>query len=312
MSSFCDYLYASGFRFKSGTLVVNVSIEGRNHNLAVVRNGKGRSRTDRWAEKPIVVSGVKDVVGEISLRDLSLLLADSGRTSIDATSPTGATVTLDPEHSMGRSGRSLSIEGMQEVLYSKDHSTKESLTSFLCDQLDSMPYGDPSKESSFRLNFILHNMSRGDLFKSLDEVNWEWMRHATPDSPHIDDEFLAAVKVKADTPERVMLCGTLKTRVDALDDIERNLSEILQHINTSKTDRRSSDAGREVVEALMKADESDLERHRDMCRRLIIALDNSLTYTLMTDLRNGPFWIGVLMEAHSGPGSHTARRGAKR
>jgi hypothetical protein len=174
-----------------------------------------------------------------------------------------------------------------------------------------MPYGDPSKESSSRLNFILHNISREDLLKSLDEVNWEWMRHATPDSPHIDDEFLAAVKVKAEVPERVMLYETLKTRVDSLDNIERNLSEILQHMNTSKAGPGSGDLARDVVRRLIRADESDLERHRDMCRRLITALDSTLTVSLVTDLRNGPFWIGVLMEAQSGPGSRTTRRATR-
>jgi hypothetical protein len=96
----CNYVYLSGLRAKSGTPIVE--IDGVKYR--VIRNGKGRSRLDRWADEPLP----DGCVGEISLRDLSEKLVERGasNTQVTVSTPDGTyTVTLDPERAMGEDGR---------------------------------------------------------------------------------------------------------------------------------------------------------------------------------------------------------------
>jgi hypothetical protein len=96
----CDYVYLSGLRARSGAPVVD--LDGVKYR--VVRNGKGRSRLDRWADDPLP----DGCVGEIRLSDLALALEKSGSLSVEVTVKTEDgfyTATLHPSSAMGRDGR---------------------------------------------------------------------------------------------------------------------------------------------------------------------------------------------------------------
>jgi len=199
MADVCDYVYVSGLRFKSGTPFIeiqssfldSVSKEPSKEpsklvRLAVVRDGKGASRLDRWASKPSRFG----VVGEINLRDLSKVLDNSGMSDVDAlvslslddSSDAGLiSLVLDPTAAMGRRGRLLDSDMIDDALLSLPDPQCQALVK---DQLRNMPYGvENSKDASLRLQVLLRHATP----ESIAEV----VKESTDFVKHIDRETVA-------------------------------------------------------------------------------------------------------------------------
>jgi predicted transcriptional regulator len=199
MADVCDYVYVSGLRFKSGTPFIeiqssfldSVSKEPSKEpsklvRLAVVRDGKGASRLDRWASKPSRFG----VVGEINLRDLSKVLDNSGMSDVDAlvslslddSSDAGLiSLVLDPTAAMGRRGRLLDSDIIDDALLSLPDPQCQALVK---DQLRNMPYGvENSKAASLRLQVLLRHATP----ESIAEV----VKESTDFVKHIDRETVA-------------------------------------------------------------------------------------------------------------------------
>ena len=199
MADVCDYVYVSGLRFKSGTPFIeiqssfldSVSKEPSKEpsklvRLAVVRDGKGASRLDRWASKPSRFG----VVGEINLRDLSKVLDNSGMSDVDAlvslslddSSDAGLiSLVLDPTAAMGRRGRLLDSDMINEALLSLPDPQCQALVK---DQLRNMPYGvENSKAASLRLQVLLRHATP----ESVAEI----VKESTDFVKHIDRETVS-------------------------------------------------------------------------------------------------------------------------
>ena len=199
MADVCDYVYVSGLRFKSGTPFIEIQSSfldavskepskepSKLVRLAVVRDGKGASRLDRWASKPSRFG----VVGEINLRDLSKVLDNSGMSDVDAlvslslddSSDAGLiSLVLDPTAAMGRRGRLLDSDMINEALLSLPDTQCQALVK---DQLRNMPYGvENSKAASLRLQVLLRHATP----ESVAEI----VKESTDFVKHIDRETVA-------------------------------------------------------------------------------------------------------------------------
>ncbi len=173
----CDYIYLDGLRFASGSAAVDIEIDGKIRRLAVVRNGKGRSRLDRWEPE-----GREDgCVGEINLRDLQETLTLAGKTSTKAEVTllhTKTELNLDPSKAMGREGREVTLERLRELLYSvPPHIARE----IAITQLHTLPYGaENASEAQSRLSAITPFMLDGDVRQAVLEGAENVMMHALP------------------------------------------------------------------------------------------------------------------------------------
>jgi hypothetical protein len=199
MADVCDYIYVSGLRFKSGTPFIEIQSSfldavskepskepSKLVRLAVVRDGKGASRLDRWASKPARFG----VVGEINLRDLSKVLDSSGMSDVDAMvslslddSSDGGLISLvlDPTAAMGRRGRLLDSDMIDDALLSLPDTQCQALVK---EQLRSMPYGiENTKAASIRLQVLLRHATP--------ETIAEAVKESTDFIKHIDRETVA-------------------------------------------------------------------------------------------------------------------------
>lgn len=137
----CDYIYVLGLRFKSGECVVEVTIDGQRKKLALVRDGKGRSRTERWLDKP----RSDGATGEINLRDLILACEKSRETRIKLWVGEGLLhVAPDAHISMGREGREATAE-LVSIYSSMDRSTAKTVA---LAQIRNASYGKESAEDT--------------------------------------------------------------------------------------------------------------------------------------------------------------------
>jgi hypothetical protein len=155
--SMCDYLYVHGARFLSGECVVEVAIDGVNKRLALVRDGKGRSRLDRWSEAP----RKNGVVGEINIRDLRQILGEQGKDTADLWyEDTYMRAVLDRDLSMGREGRD-EIDALVKSLGYLDNAGARSIA---MSQIRNASYGkESSRETRRRVLVSLEKMSVEDL-----------------------------------------------------------------------------------------------------------------------------------------------------
>lgn len=170
-------MYVNGLRFESGSAAVEVSIDGKITKLAVVRNGKGRSRLDRWGP-----GGREDgCVGEINLRDLAEILAREGLSEIKAIvslKHVDAEVMLDPSKAMGREGREIPTEQLRDALAKvPPHVAREIAIA----QLHTLPYGKENHESATRrLQLMLPFLADGDIRQAVLEGAENVLDHAMP------------------------------------------------------------------------------------------------------------------------------------
>ena len=155
--SMCDYLYVHGARFLSGECVVEVAIDGVNKRLALVRDGKGRSRLDRWSAAP----RKNGVVGEINIRDLRQILGEQGKDVTDLWyEDTYMRVVLDRDLSMGREGRD-EVDALVKSLGYLDNAGARSIA---MSQIRNASYGkESSRETRRRVLVSLEKMSVEDL-----------------------------------------------------------------------------------------------------------------------------------------------------
>lgn len=156
----CDYIYLNGLRFASGAASVSVTVGKDTVKLAVVRNGKGASRLERWAP-----NGRADgCVGEISLRDLEAILASEGRTEVSATVHLRncvAEVSLDPSKAMGRQGREIDQDVLEDLL---SKASPEIAREIAITQLHTLPYGIKNHQATTRrLSLLSKFLSDGDI-----------------------------------------------------------------------------------------------------------------------------------------------------
>ena len=222
VSEVCDYIYISGLRFKSGTPFIEIpswyldvltdkatTDRTKTVRLSVVRDGKGSSRTERWALKPLKFG----VVGEISLRDLKRVMSSSNESLIEALVPIGedsepslVPLILDPSLGMGRGGRVLNQEAIEGVLESLPDDLCQAL---LLSQLKNMPYGlENSRAAAARLQLIIKYADMKTITESIEAGHVDFVKH-------IDRETIKA------TPLRVV--------VSVLAGLERYRDQSLQH-----------------------------------------------------------------------------------
>lgn len=152
-----------GFRFRSGSPVVDVVVDGVPRRLAVVRSGSGCSRLDRWRASP----RADGAVGEITVRDLAALLEGSGSSSVEVSVfVDGAPIRLrlDPVRAMGGSGRVDDTASLRDVLARLDPDDRRRLAD---SQVDSAPYGDGDASAvRARLRVLLDDLSDASLLAS--------------------------------------------------------------------------------------------------------------------------------------------------
>lgn len=222
VSDVCDYIYISGLRFKSGTPFIEIPAwyldvltdkpatdRSKAVRLSVVRDGKGASRTERWALKPSKFG----VVGEINLRDLKRVMSANNEISIEALIPIGedgaqslVSLTLDPYSGMGRGGRVLNQEAVEGALESVPDDLCQAL---LLNQLENMPYGlENSRAAAARLRLILKYADMKTLAESVDAGHVDFVKHMSRE-------------VVKSTPELVV--------VSVLAELERHRDQSLQH-----------------------------------------------------------------------------------
>ena len=222
VSEVCDYIYVSGLRFKSGTPFIEIpswyldvltekptTDRTKMVRLSVVRDGKGASRTERWALKPLKFG----VVGEINLRDLKRVMLSSNESLIEALVPIGedsepslVPLILDPSLGMGRGGRVLNQEAIEGVLESLPDDLCQAL---LLSQLKNMPYGlENSRAAAARLQLIIKYADMKTITESIEAGHVDFVKH-------IDRETIKA------TPLRVI--------VSVLAGLERYRDQSLQH-----------------------------------------------------------------------------------
>lgn len=314
MTDICDYIYASGFRFKSGTIVVTVSIDNVERRLAVVRNGKGRSRIDRWSSDPVSIGSQDNVVGEINLRDLRNYLQESQSSSIPVSHESGVVVMLDPGVAMGRAARELDPSSVDDALGDTLKEPvlggigRDAVVSFLESQLESAPYGAVTPESSRRVNFVLSKLEGVEMLLILKSCRWEWMRHTNQYTPFLTTDFLDAAREQADTPEKIILLNHL-VKETASQEFKRFVfdCEKLEHI--LKTERRYPinkastkfvAAYKRVFSSLASASLEDLQSNRDVCERLWPLLEKHHVAHLINDTDKQVFWLKTLLENSPG------------
>ena len=191
MSEVCDYVYISGLRFKSGTPFIEIpswyldvltdkttTDRTKTVRLCVVRDGKGASRTERWALKPSKLG----VVGEINLRDLKRVMLSNNESEIEALIPVGedgvsslVPLAIDPSLGMGREGRVLNRENIENVLESLPDNVCQAL---LLNQLRNMPYGlENSRAAGARLQVILKYAEMKTLTESIEAGHVDFVKH---------------------------------------------------------------------------------------------------------------------------------------
>jgi len=155
-----------GFRFRSGSPVVDVVVDGAPRRLAVVRSGSGRSRLERWRVAP----RADGAVGEITVRDLAALLEGSGSSSVDVSVfLDGAPIMLrlDPARAMGGSGR---VEDAAELRDSLARLGPDDRRRLADSQVDSAPYGDGDAPAvRARLRVLLDDLSDASLLAAARE-----------------------------------------------------------------------------------------------------------------------------------------------
>jgi hypothetical protein len=191
VSEVCDYVYISGLRFKSGTPFIEIpswyldvltdkttTDRTKTVRLCVVRDGKGTSRTERWALKPSKLG----VVGEINLRDLKRVMLSNNESEIEALIPVGedgvsslVPLAIDPSLGMGREGRVLNRENIENVLESLPDDLCQAL---LLNQLRNMPYGlENSRAAGARLQVILKYAEMKTLTESIESGHVDFVKH---------------------------------------------------------------------------------------------------------------------------------------
>ena len=146
-----------GARFRSGECVVEVYIDGVVKRLALVRDGKGRSRLDRWASSP----RRDGAVGEINVRDLRQILGEQGSDTADLWyGDTYMRIVPDRDVSMGREGRD-EVEVLVKALVYLD---SDGARNVAMSQIRNASYGkESSRETRRRVLVSLEKMSVEDL-----------------------------------------------------------------------------------------------------------------------------------------------------
>lgn len=139
--SVCNYLYVHGGRFGSGECVVEVLIDGQVKKLALVRDGKGRSRIDRWESRP----RSDGAVGEISIRDLTAMKTESGEATVDLwVDGVYMRSFLGRDISMGREGRT-SVADLEHTLKMLDVDSRRKIAA---SQIKNASYGSGSADDT--------------------------------------------------------------------------------------------------------------------------------------------------------------------
>lgn len=169
----CNYIYAEGFRFVSGSLLVDLEYEdGVIRRFAVIHNGNGASRPDRFQVDP----RADGATGEIILKDLAIRLGVV--TTIAATYVTASgpvSLKLTPDHAMGHSGLEVSVLQMRESLTRMPPDVR---AAFAEAQLYTLSYGtEDSRYAGYRLETVLGVSSDGVLSTAIARNATNFLKH---------------------------------------------------------------------------------------------------------------------------------------
>ena len=174
----CDFIYTKeGLRVPSGDAVITITgPDGVTRTLVVVRSGKGRSRLDRWSDKP----RPDGVVGEINTRDLQewMELSNSreipGKITVDGVE---LDVMLDAEAMVGRAGRQ--SEGFRDYLAGLNPESQRAAALLM---IKGSPYGTEHTED-FRdgVDAALETLSEDDVRALIDSGEMNFLAHLQED-----------------------------------------------------------------------------------------------------------------------------------
>jgi hypothetical protein len=203
----CDFIYTKeGLRIPSGDAVITITgPDGVTRTLVVVRSGKGRSRLDRWSDKP----RPDGVVGEINTRDLQewMELSNSreipGKITVDGVE---LDVILDSEAMMGRAGRQ--SEGFREYLAGLDPESQRAAALLM---IKGSPYGTEHTED-FRdgVDAALETLSEDDVRALIESGEMNFLAHLDGDKFDVTTNLFSQ-EIKASTKKPAWLLERLES-----------------------------------------------------------------------------------------------------
>jgi hypothetical protein len=267
----CDFIYTKeGLRVPSGDAVITITgPDGVTRTLVVVRSGKGRSRLDRWSDKP----RPDGVVGEINTRDLQewMELSNSreipGKITVDGVE---LDVMLDSEAMVGRAGRQ--SEGFRDYLAGLNPESQRAAALLM---IKGSPYGTEHTED-FRdgVDAALETLSEDDVRALIESGEMNFLAHCSEDfiEKHhktlSSEELSAKIACEPSLSERV---ASVKRVIDAIDKFKEMgdlaFGGMLGNLNLSKDAllRLVSSGSRAAAGVLVKlAPEETLKIARDL------------------------------------------------
>jgi hypothetical protein len=266
----CDFIYTKeGLRVPSGDAVITITgPDGVTRTLVVVRSGKGRSRLDRWSDKP----RPDGVVGEINTRDLQewMELSNSreipGKITVDGVE---LDVMLDAEAMMGRAGRQ--SEGFRDYLAGLNPESQRAAALLM---IKGSPYGTEHTED-FRdgVDAALETLSEDDVRALIDSGEMNFLAHCSEDfiEKHYktlsSEELSAKLACEPALSERVASVKRVNDAIDKFKEMgDQAFGGMLGNLNLSKEAllRLVSSGSRAAAGALVKlAPEETLKIARD-------------------------------------------------
>ena len=267
----CDFIYTKeGLRVPSGDAVITITgPDGVTRTLVVVRSGKGRSRLDRWSDKP----RPDGVVGEINTRDLQewMELSNSreipGKITVDGVE---LDVILDSEAMMGRAGRQ--SEGFREYLAGLNPESQRAAALLM---IKGSPYGTEHTED-FRdgVDAALETLSEDDVRALIESGEMNFLAHCSEEfiEKHhktlSSEELSAKIACEPALSERVASAKRVSEAIDKFKEMgDLAFGGMLGNLNLSKDAllRLVSSGSRAAAGVLVKlAPEETLKIARDL------------------------------------------------
>ena len=222
----CDFIYTKeGLRVPSGDAVITITgPDGVTRTLVVVRSGKGRSRLDRWSDKP----RPDGVVGEINTRDLQewMELSNSreipGKITVDGVE---LDVILDSEAMMGRAGRQ--SEGFREYLAGLNPESQRAAALLM---IKGSPYGTEHTED-FRdgVDAALETLSEDDVRALIESGEMNFLAHCSEEFIEKHHKTLSSEELSAKIACEPVLferVASVKRVSDAIEVLSRYGSDV--------------------------------------------------------------------------------------